>query len=51
LLAATAIALAIQLTALARAGICAYCKATVTTGQFGWVLNNITQASEWSAAA
>ena len=32
-------------------GICAYCKATVTTGQFGWVLNNITQASEWSAAA
>ena len=32
-------------------GVCAYCKATVTTGQFGWVLNNITQASEWSAAA
>ncbi|MDQ6713623.1 MAG: TIM44-like domain-containing protein [Candidatus Dormibacteraeota bacterium] len=32
-------------------GICAYCKATVTTGQFGWVLDNITQASEWSAAA
>jgi hypothetical protein len=32
-------------------GICAYCKATVTTGQFGWVLNNITQASEWAAAA
>jgi len=32
-------------------GICAYCKSTVTTGQFGWVLNNITQASEWSAAA
>jgi len=32
-------------------GICAYCKAKVTTGQFGWVLNNITQASEWSAAA
>ena len=32
-------------------GICAYCKATVTTGQFGWVLNTITQASEWSAAA
>ena len=33
------------------AGVCAYCKATVTTGQFGWVLDNITQASEWSAAA
>jgi hypothetical protein len=32
-------------------GICAYCKATVTTGQFSWVLDNITQASEWSAAA
>jgi Tim44-like domain len=32
-------------------GMCAYCKATVTTGQFGWVLDNITQASEWSAAA
>ena len=32
-------------------GICAYCKATVTTGQFGWVLDNITQASEWAAAA
>jgi predicted lipid-binding transport protein (Tim44 family) len=32
-------------------GICTYCKATVTTGQFGWVLNNITQASEWSEAA
>ena len=32
-------------------GICSYCKATVTSGQFGWVLNNITQASEWSAAA
>lgn len=32
-------------------GICAYCKATVTSGQFGWVLDNITQASEWQAAA
>jgi hypothetical protein len=32
-------------------GICAYCKAKVTTGQFDWVLNNITQASEWSATA
>lgn len=32
-------------------GICAYCKATVTTGQFGWVLDNITQADQWSAAA
>ncbi len=32
-------------------GTCAYCKATVTTGQFGWVLNTITQADEWSAAA
>ena len=28
-------------------GVCSYCKATVTSGQFGWVLNNITQASEW----
>jgi predicted lipid-binding transport protein (Tim44 family) len=28
-------------------GVCQYCKATVTTGQFGWVLDNITQASEW----
>jgi hypothetical protein len=28
-------------------GICSYCKATVTSGQFGWVLDNITQASEW----
>lgn len=28
-------------------GVCSYCKATVTTGQFGWVLDNITQASEW----
>ena len=33
------------------AGTCAYCKATVTTGQFGWVLDSITQASQWSAAA
>lgn len=32
-------------------GVCAYCKATVTSGQFGWVLDNITQASEWQAAA
>lgn len=32
-------------------GTCAYCKATVTTGQFGWVLDNITQASQWTAAA
>jgi hypothetical protein len=32
-------------------GMCAYCKATITTGQFGWVLDSITQASEWSAAA
>jgi hypothetical protein len=36
---------------LNESGICAYCKATVTTGQFGWVLANITQASEWAAAA
>jgi hypothetical protein len=28
-------------------GVCSYCKAVVTTGQFGWVLDNITQASEW----
>ncbi|HSO93919.1 MAG TPA: Tim44-like domain-containing protein [Candidatus Dormibacteraeota bacterium] len=28
-------------------GVCSYCKATVTSGQFGWVLSNITQASEW----
>lgn len=28
-------------------GVCGYCKATVTSGQFGWVLDNITQASEW----
>jgi hypothetical protein len=28
-------------------GVCSYCKATVTSGQFGWVLNNITQATEW----
>ena len=28
-------------------GVCNYCKATVTSGQFGWVLDNITQASEW----
>lgn len=28
-------------------GVCTYCKATVTSGQFGWVLDNITQASEW----
>lgn len=28
-------------------GVCSYCKATVTSGQFGWVLDNITQASEW----
>lgn len=32
-------------------GVCAYCKATVTTGQFGWVLDRITQASEWGQAA
>jgi hypothetical protein len=31
--------------------MCAYRRATVTTGQFGWVLDNITQVSEWSAAA
>lgn len=28
-------------------GVCSYCKAIVTSGQFGWVLDNITQASEW----
>lgn len=28
-------------------GVCSYCKATVTSGEFGWVLDNITQASEW----
>jgi len=28
-------------------GVCSYCKAVVTSGQFGWVLDNITQASEW----
>ena len=28
-------------------GVCQYCKVTVTTGQFGWVLDSITQASEW----
>ena len=28
-------------------GVCQYCKAVVTTGQFGWVLDTITQASEW----
>lgn len=28
-------------------GVCNYCKAIVTSGQFGWVLDNITQASEW----
>jgi hypothetical protein len=32
-------------------GVCAYCKATVTTGQFGWVLDRITQASEWGQTA
>jgi len=32
-------------------GARAYCKATVTTGQFGWLLNNITQACECFAAA
>ena len=36
---------------LNESGICAYCKATVTTGQFGWVLDNITQADHWSVAA
>jgi hypothetical protein len=36
---------------LNESGICAYCKATVTTGQFGWVLDNITQADKWSANA
>ena len=28
-------------------GVCNYCKAMVTSGQFGWVLDNITQASVW----
>jgi hypothetical protein len=32
---------------ISESGVCSYCKATVTTGQFGWVLDNITQASEW----
>jgi predicted lipid-binding transport protein (Tim44 family) len=32
---------------ISESGVCSYCKATVTSGQFGWVLNNITQASEW----
>src|SRR5260370_22717920 len=27
-------------------GVCSYCKATVTSGQFGWVFDNITQTSE-----
>ena len=33
--------------AINESGVCSYCKATVTSGQFGWVLDNITQASEW----
>jgi predicted lipid-binding transport protein (Tim44 family) len=32
---------------LNESGVCSYCKAIVTSGQFGWVLDNITQASEW----
>jgi len=36
---------------LNESGVCAYCKAVVTSGQFGWVLDNITQADQWSAAA
>lgn len=32
---------------ISESGVCNYCKALVTTGQFGWVLDNITQASEW----
>jgi Tim44-like domain len=36
---------------LSESGVCAYCKAVVTSGQFGWVLDNITQADQWSAAA
>src|SRR5437879_8620313 len=31
-------------------GVCSCCKATVTSGQFGWVLDNITQASEWQGS-
>ena len=36
---------------LSESGVCAYCRAVVTSGQFGWVLDNITQADQWSAAA
>jgi len=36
---------------ISESGVCAYCKAVVTSGQFGWVLDNITQASQWSASA
>jgi hypothetical protein len=32
---------------ISESGVCTYCKATVTSGQFGWVLDNITQESEW----
>jgi hypothetical protein len=32
---------------ISESGVCSYCKAVVTSGQFGWVLDNITQASEW----
>ena len=32
---------------ISESGVCSYCKAIVTSGQFGWVLDNITQASEW----
>jgi hypothetical protein len=32
---------------ISESGVCSFCKATVTTGQFGWVLDSITQASEW----
>jgi hypothetical protein len=28
-------------------GVCQYCKEVVTSGRFGWVLDSITQASEW----
>ncbi len=31
---------------ISESGVCSYCKATVNSGQYGWVLDNITQASE-----
>lgn len=36
---------------LSESGHCEYCDAVVTSGEYDWVLSEITQSSEWSTAS